>query len=80
MIVNQTTKKGHIQRPYITNKNKKINKDDSQGRWELWIYSNDVIVNSERKFKYRQLRYSGFPARFKKREDAVEYAQYLLGL
>jgi hypothetical protein len=80
VIVSQTNKKGHIVRPYITNKNKKVNKDDSQGRWELWIYSHAVIVGNERKFRYRQLRFSGFPARFKKREDATEYGRSLLGL
>ena len=80
MIVSQTNRKGHIQRPYITYKNKKVNKDDSQGRWEVWIYSNDIIVDCERKFRYRQLRYAGFPARFKKCEDAAEYARNLLGL
>ena len=80
MIVNQTNRKGHIQRPYIPYKNKKVNKDDSQGRWEVWIYSHNVIVSNEKKFRYRQLRYAGFPARFKKCEDAAEYARNLLGL
>ena len=80
MIVSQTNRKGHIQRPYITYKNKKVNKDDSQGRWEVWIYSNDIIVDCERKFRYRQLRYAGSAAIFKTHSDAAEYAQYLLGL
>jgi hypothetical protein len=80
MIVSQTNRKGQIQKPYITSKNKWISKDDPQGRWEVWIYSNVVIVNSERKFRYRQLRYDGIPARFVKRSDAAEYAQSLLGL
>ena len=80
MIVNRINTKGWIQKPYITTKNKYIDKNDAQGRWELWIYSNDVIVNLERKFRYNQLRYSGFPARFKHRQDAIEYARNLLGL
>ena len=80
MIVNRMNTKGWIQKPYITTRNRNIDKNDAEGRWELWIYCNDVIVNLERKFKYRQLRYSGFPARFKHRQDAIEYARNLLGL
>jgi hypothetical protein len=80
MIVNQINTKGWVQKPYITTKNKYIDKNNVQGCWELWIYSKDVIVNRERKFEYRKLRYSGFPARFKYRQDAIEYARNLLGL
>ena len=78
MIISQHNKKGQIRKPFILYKdNTCIN--HSEGKWKIWIYSHQVIEKNERKFRYREIRYAGAPARFQTSDDAKQFALYLTG-
>lgn len=76
MITSQRNKKGEIQKPWMIQKKRK----SPIKVFYLFLYSHEVIVDNEVRFKYRMLRYGGVPAEFKTREIAKQTAQYLLGM
>lgn len=80
MLVSPLNKKGQIRKPYIAVKNKNHSSESVEGRWELWFYFDEIVLNNVKSFKYYCLRYAGTPARFKTRKDAIDYAHYRLGM
>ena len=82
MIITTLNKKGLPRKPYLTIKNRKYEggSDHPEGKWQVWLYREDVILHNVKYHKYCCIRYAGDAARFKTRDEAKKFAYYRLGL
>jgi len=82
MILSPLNKKGKPRKAYVTVKNRKHEGGSKhpEGKYQIWLYREDIILHNVKYYKYCCLRYASEPARFKTINDAKEFACYYLGL
>ena len=78
MLLTKTAFQDAILPPFIVQKYKQ---NHSEGNFIIHLFSKVVIDKDYvKKYQYLPLRFDGQYARFKRRNDAVDYARQILGL